>query len=286
MATQNFNLRGGRRGMAPTVQLMTPQTSQAQVLAGLLSSLQQQAPQMQRQAVRPQQQQTQQLRPAVARARPVTQAPSMALSKKPSEDSTPDRSSEGDVGFNPNAGPTTPGQMRALQAAFGLGLGAMGLGPIAAGMLRGIARDPGSPGGIAGETTSSALSSALEGAIPGAGIARLGLQQFGLDPVRAIANKVATSVRSVTVPKPALPTLATPMSPPATPALVDMTNAPEGWQELSEAEIGALMSTAERDTNYWGRGSGQGGRGGINGTNNSAGGHEGGLRGDSGGHLA
>lgn len=201
--------RGARRSAAPTYTPWTaPQTS-AQGSVDQLSALMRQpqqarqaAPQMQNMNGTPPQGQLSGVDPAALQAM-IRQQIQMQRDREAAAFGTESAESRADVSNATNQqatmGPASPGAMRTLRMLATVGIGGMGLGPMAA-MLGAALSNPNSS---TAPTTALAMNG-VRRAVPQLGVIDMLTQMFGADPIsREVDNMAQALVRPAAAPAPA-----------------------------------------------------------------------------------
>lgn len=202
--------RGARRSAAPSYTAWTPDQSGAQAGAAVLAALmrqpqqaQQAAPQMQRMNETPQQQPLGGIDPAALQAL-IREQVRMQQERENAAFNTESGESRADLSNvtseQATMGPASPGAMRTLRMLATVGLGGMGLGPMAA-MLNSAINNPDS----STAPTTGALMSGVRRAVPQLGALDLLRQVFGADPITREVDQIAQSIVRPTAAAPAQP---------------------------------------------------------------------------------
>ncbi len=192
--------RGARRSAAPTYNRWNAPQSAAQSSEQLLAALlrqpqeaQQADPRMMERNAPQQRQQLGGIDPAALQSMIRQQA--LAQQQARDERAFGTKSAEGDVNQTEAGaamGPASPTTMRALKTMMTLGLGGMGLGPIAA-LLSGALSNPDS----ATAPTAALGTSVIKSQVPALGAVDLLAQMFGVDP---IVREVDKQLQAITQP--------------------------------------------------------------------------------------
>lgn len=213
MPQQFMYTRGARRSAAPSylpaVPVQADANIQQQDLANLLRQVirptqVQQAPQrMQDSQITPQE------RPVTAGALQDNPALVQALLREVEVNGQAD----GNIGFNPNAGPLNPAVARGLDMVGTMGLTSL-VGPFGP-MIRSILKNP------ASETAApvAGMTALLKNNVPGLSAIDMSMQAFGMDSISTIANNIMNNLRGVQAPAPVRDSVGTPVNRPDAPAM-------------------------------------------------------------------
>ncbi len=221
--------RGARRSAAPTYNRWNAPQSAAQSSEQLLAALlrqpqeaQQADPRMMERNAPQQRQQLGGIDPAALQSMIRQQA--LAQQQARDERAFGTKSAEGDVNQTEAGaamGPASPTTMRALKTMMTLGLGGMGLGPIAA-LLSGALSNPDS----ATAPTAALGTSVIKSKVSALGAVDLLAQMFGVDP---IVKEVDKQLQAIT--QPTQDTQAGAAGPSATDAATQQSMGNFGWSD-------------------------------------------------------